>query len=102
MPLEFFRTLLGQFLHFMRIWHMPSLLHSRPGHHAIIPRLDRGKFVNIKASPECTGNPAPGCNISDGTLIADYVSRGGIFELFVEDAVETSGFVDVAVYTVFD
>ena len=81
---------------------MSAFLHTGPSEHSLIPRLQRWELVDINTSPESSSNPALVCNIGDSTFVANQVARGGFLELGIEHAVETTGFIDIALYAVFD
>lgn len=48
------------------------------------------------------GYPAPDGNVGNGDAVADNVARGGLGQVRVKSAVETTGLVDVAVNSVLD
>lgn len=86
----------------MRIWYMATLLHALPRQHLVQPRLEVRELLDVDAGPAGTGDPAPVRDVGDGDVVADQVAGLRLGEVRVKDGVEAAGFVDVAVYAVFD
>jgi hypothetical protein len=60
------RLILQQLLDRMRIRNVSSLFDARARCHALFPRLECRKLVNVDASPACGSNPAVVCKIYVG------------------------------------
>lgn len=82
--------------------HMPTLLDSRPAQHALLPRLEMGELVEVDARPASGRHPPPVRDVRDGDVVADQVPGLGVGEVLVQDAVEASRLVDVAIDAVLD
>lgn len=94
--------ILQQVLNGVLIRNVPSLLDSGPRCHSILPSLQMWELINVNASPACACYPTPVGDVCDGALVANEVSRGGLLEVGVEDSVEATRLVGVALYAVFD
>jgi len=91
-----------QLLHLIRIRDISTLLHRRTSPHAVFPSLQSREVLDVDAGPACCADPTPVGDVSDGTLVAYQIVGLAVAKVLVQDAVETSGLVLVAVDAVFD
>lgn len=86
-----------ELLHPVWIRDIGTLLYRRTCPHPLFPALEMWKRLNVDSCPTTCRNPSPVSDVGNGTFIADQVLGLGISEMLVEDAVETFGFILVAV-----
>jgi hypothetical protein len=60
------------------------------------------ELVDIDTRPARGRNPAPMRHVGDGGVVANQVAGFGAGEVLVQNAVEASRFVGVALYAVFN
>jgi len=93
---------LQELLHLVRVWDISTLLESWPTPHSLLPRLEMREIVNVDPSPSRGADPTPMRNVRDRTLVRDDVIGLGIGQMLVEDTVESSRLVLVAVDAILD
>ena len=81
---------------------MTTLVKSRARCHTLLPRLHVRELLDVNPSPSCSSHPAPVRDIGDGNMVADEVSRPGVCEVLVENPIQPTGLIRVAVHAILD
>lgn len=70
--------------------------------HPLLPGLQVGELVDFDSCPAGSGDPAPVGNIGNCALVTHEILVPAVLEMLVHYAVQTTGFILVAVDAVWD